>query len=122
MARQYIEIGVIVENCRFGPNGDGSDETIDQFADGCSAPTAAATDGRRVLVIGRCRRQGDRTRKQPPEPPQMPFAALLDGSKTVVVQDSRSREHAVFKYVGVAGVDQARVVQMGGSAQDMGKR
>ena len=56
-----------------------------------------------------------------------PFAALLDGSKTVVVQVSRPREHdnAVFKYVGVAGVagvDLARVVQMGVSVQDMGKR
>ncbi len=53
-----------------------------------------------------------------------PFAALLDGSKTVVVQESRPREHdnAVFKHVGVAGVDLARVVQMGVSVQDMGKR
>ncbi len=64
-----------MENCRFGPNGDGSDETIDQFADGCSGLTAAAIDGRRVLVVSRCRRQGDRTRKQPPEPPQVPFVA-----------------------------------------------
>ena len=53
-----------------------------------------------------------------------PFAALLDGSKTVVVQESRPREHdkAVFKYVGVAGVDRARIVQVGVSGVEMGER
>ena len=44
-----------------------------------------------------------------------PFAALLDGSKTVVVQDARPRESdgRVFRYVGVAGVDEPRIVQVG---------
>lgn len=53
-----------------------------------------------------------------------PFAALLDGSRTVVAQDSRPREHdaRVFKYVGVAGVDRPRIVQVGISAADFGKR
>ena len=44
-----------------------------------------------------------------------PFAALLSGDETVVVQGVLPRElDAVpFKYVGVAGVDQARIVQIG---------
>ena len=44
-----------------------------------------------------------------------PFAALLDGSKTVVVQGFRPRELDArpFKYVGVAGVDSPRIVQVG---------
>jgi len=44
-----------------------------------------------------------------------PFAALLDGSKTVVIQGFRAREFdgKMFKYVGVAGVDKRRIVQVG---------
>lgn len=44
-----------------------------------------------------------------------PFAALLDGSKTVVVQGFQAREFdgKMFKYVGVAGVDKRRIVQVG---------
>lgn len=44
-----------------------------------------------------------------------PFAALLDGSKSVVVQGFQAREldAKVFKYVGVAGVDKRRIVQVG---------
>ena len=48
-----------------------------------------------------------------------PFAALLDGSKSVVVQDFQAREldQALFKYVGVAGVDKRRIVQVGVSKE-----
>ena len=44
-----------------------------------------------------------------------PFAALLDGSKTVVMQGARPRESdgRIFRYVGVAGVDEPRIVQVG---------
>lgn len=44
-----------------------------------------------------------------------PFAALLDGSRNVVVQGFQPREldDKVFKYVGVAGVDKRRIVQVG---------
>ncbi len=44
-----------------------------------------------------------------------PFAALLDGSKSVVVQGFQAREldARMFKYVGVAGVDKRRIVQVG---------
>lgn len=44
-----------------------------------------------------------------------PFAALLSGDETVVVQGVLPREldAAPFKYVGVAGVDRARIVQVG---------
>ena len=44
-----------------------------------------------------------------------PFANLLVGGQTVVVQDAMFRETdgALFQYVGVAGVDQPRIVQVG---------
>lgn len=47
-----------------------------------------------------------------------PFAALLQGSESVVVQalEKRDLDGTPFKYVGVAGVDQARIVQVGISA------
>ena len=44
-----------------------------------------------------------------------PFAHLLTGDETVVVQGMQPREAdgRMFRYVGVAGVDQARIVQVG---------
>lgn len=50
-----------------------------------------------------------------------PFAALLTGDETVVVQDAAPRvlDGATFKYVGVAGVDQRRIVQVGLSAAEL---
>ena len=50
-----------------------------------------------------------------------PFAALLSGGATVVVQGvlPRQLDAAPFKYVGVAGVDQARIVQIGLSGADL---
>ncbi len=44
-----------------------------------------------------------------------PFAALLTGEESVVVQGVQPREAdgELFKYVGVAGVDQPRIVQVG---------
>lgn len=44
-----------------------------------------------------------------------PFANLLVGGDTVVVQEAKYREAdgALFQYVGVAGVDQPRIVQVG---------
>ena len=50
-----------------------------------------------------------------------PFAALLNGDETVVVQGAAARviDGARFKYVGVAGVDQTRIVQVGLSAAEL---
>ena len=50
-----------------------------------------------------------------------PFAALLTGDETVVVQGAAPRvlDGATFKYVGVAGVDQTRIVQVGLSAAEL---
>ena len=50
-----------------------------------------------------------------------PFAVLLDGATPVVAQDAQPREMdaAIFKYVGVAGVDQPRIVQVGVSAAEL---
>ena len=52
-----------------------------------------------------------------------PFAALLTGDRTVVVQGAAPRvlDGATFKYVGVAGVDQRRIVQVGLSAAELGE-
>ena len=43
------------------------------------------------------------------------FTALLRGDKTTVIQEPQPREEdgAPFQYVGVAGVDQPRIVQIG---------
>ena len=53
-----------------------------------------------------------------------PFATLLSGAETVVVQGLQPREldAAPFKYVGVAGVDQSRIVQVGLSGAEMEER
>ena len=57
-----------------------------------------------------------------------PFAVLLDGTLSspgaggaVVVQDAQPRDldAAIFKYVGVAGVDRPRIVQVGVSAAEL---
>ncbi len=47
-----------------------------------------------------------------------PFAALLKGTTDVVIQDPRPREldGRVFQYVGVAGIDQPRIIQVGAAA------
>ncbi len=44
-----------------------------------------------------------------------PFAAILSGAKKVVVQGFQARvlDGKSFKYVGVAGVDKTRIVQVG---------
>jgi hypothetical protein len=58
-----------------------------------------------------------------PDPAKQPQASafwpLLSGDKKIVVQDSRKREidDRVFKYVGVAGIDKPRIVQVGVAAE-----
>ena len=44
-----------------------------------------------------------------------PFARLLTGAESTVVQSfqPRTADEQVYKYVGVAGVDQPRIVQVG---------
>jgi hypothetical protein len=60
-----------------------------------------------------------------PDPAQQPqasaFWALLDGREKAVVQKPRKREidNRVFKYVGVAGVDKPRIVQVGVSEKNL---
>ena len=50
-----------------------------------------------------------------------PFAVLLDGSETVVVQGLMEREldGKSYKYVGVSGTDKSRIVQIGISESEM---
>ena len=51
----------------------------------------------------------------------LPFAALLDGSETVVVQGLMEREldGKSYKYVGVSGTDKSRIVQIGISESEL---
>lgn len=57
-----------------------------------------------------------------PDPAKQPQASafwpLITGAKDVVIQGARKREidNQLFKYVGVAGVDKPRIVQVGVSA------
>jgi PAS domain S-box-containing protein len=53
------------------------------------------------------------------QPQASAFWQLLTGERRVVVQEARMREvdTRLFKYVGVAGVDQPRIVQVGYEAQ-----
>ena len=52
-----------------------------------------------------------------------PFAALLTGERDVVVQEVTPRvlDDVDFKYVGVSGVDQKRIVQVGISGATLKK-
>ncbi len=60
-----------------------------------------------------------------PDPAKHPQASafwpLITGAKKVVVQEARKREidDRVFKYVGVAGIDKPRIVQVGVAAEDL---
>jgi hypothetical protein len=60
-----------------------------------------------------------------PDPAKHPqasaFWALLDRRDKIVVQETRRREidDRVFKYVGVAGVDKPRIVQVGVSEKNL---
>ena len=60
-----------------------------------------------------------------PDPVKQPQASefwpLISGGRKVVIQRARKREidDRVFKYVGVAGVDKPRIVQVGVGAKSL---
>jgi len=60
-----------------------------------------------------------------PDPTKQPQASafwpLITGAKDVVIQPARKREidDRIFKYVGVAGVDKPRIVQVGVAAEKL---
>jgi hypothetical protein len=62
-----------------------------------------------------------------PDPAKQPQASafwpLLRGGKDIVIQAARKREidDQTFKYVGVAGIDKARIVQVGVGAVNLCK-
>jgi hypothetical protein len=60
------------------------------------------------------------TKKQPQA---SAFWPLITGDKKVVIQGARKREidNKIFKFVGVAGVDKPRIVQVGVSAANLCK-
>jgi adenylate cyclase len=55
------------------------------------------------------------------QPQASAFWPLITGAKKVVIQNARKREidNKIFKYVGVAGVDKPRIVQVGVSAANL---
>jgi hypothetical protein len=57
------------------------------------------------------------------QPQASAFWPLITGAKKVVVQNARKREidNKIFKYVGVAGVDKPRIVQVGVAAANLCK-
>jgi hypothetical protein len=57
------------------------------------------------------------------QPQASAFWPLITGAKTVVIQNTRKREidNKIFKFVGVAGVDKPRIVQVGVSAANLCK-
>ena len=57
------------------------------------------------------------------QPRASAFWPLITGEKKVVIQDARKREidNKIFKYVGVAGVDKPRIVQVGVAAANLCK-
>ena len=57
------------------------------------------------------------------QPQASAFWPLITGAKQVVIQNARKREidNKIFKFVGVAGVDKPRIVQVGVSAANLCK-
>jgi hypothetical protein len=55
------------------------------------------------------------------QPQASAFWPLITGGEKIVIQAARKREidNRVFKYVGVAGVDKPRIVQVGVGAEDL---
>jgi adenylate cyclase len=55
------------------------------------------------------------------QPQASAFWPLIAGGKDVVIQGARKREidNRVFMYVGVAGIDKPRIVQIGVSAENL---
>jgi len=55
------------------------------------------------------------------QPQASAFWPLISGDKKIVIQQARKREidNQVFKYVGVAGVDKPRIVQVGVAAKNL---
>jgi hypothetical protein len=60
-----------------------------------------------------------------PDPVKQPQASafwpLISGGKKIVIQEARKREidDRIFKYVGVAGVDKPRIIQVGVAADNL---
>ena len=75
MTRENVEIVVVMKNGHIGANGDGSDETIDQLANGFSFLATEAIESGSIVVVPRPRGENGRPCEQPTEVMQMPFVA-----------------------------------------------
>lgn len=75
MARQHVEVGIVMEDRHPGANGDGANEAIDQSANGLSSPTTEPKQSGCIVIVHRPRREKGRPREQSAEVMQMPFVA-----------------------------------------------
>ena len=75
MTRENVEIGVVMKDGRIGVNGDGADETIDQFANCFPFLATEAIESGCIVVVHRFRGENGRPREQPTVVIQMAFVA-----------------------------------------------
>jgi len=73
MARQNIEIGVLVQNRRAGSDCDGCDEAVNESANRCALLSAPAVERGCVIIVAWLSRQCYRSRQKPAELPQVKF-------------------------------------------------
>ena len=73
MARQHVEVGIVMEDRHPGANGDGANETTDQSAHGL--PTTEPKQSGCIVIVHRPRREKGRPREQSAEVMQMLFVA-----------------------------------------------
>ena len=83
-----------------------------------SSPPGMASGLRSRHLLGTTRRVNP---DDPEQPQASAFWPLITGGKDIVIQAARKREidDRVFKYVGVAGVDKPRIVQVGVGAENL---
>lgn len=75
MARQHVEVSIVMKDRHTGANGDGANETIDQSANGLPFPTTETSQSGSIVIVHRPRRENGRPREQPAEVVQMLFVA-----------------------------------------------
>ncbi len=67
VACEHVEVDVGVQNGSVLPDSDGSDQAVDELADGLSAPSAHAVERCGGLMVGRSGRKGSRPSKETPK-------------------------------------------------------
>ncbi len=75
MAHERVKIGILVQNGRTDAYGDGTDEAINQLANGLSFPATETVKSGGIVVIPPFRRKYRRTGEQPAQALQMPLVS-----------------------------------------------